>query len=301
MIKLTPVQREVLQALVELYHRQRGEAVKGEDIAELIHKNPGTIRNQMQSLRSLGLVEGVPGPKGGYRPTTECYLILKYREAEKEVAVPIRVKGKPIEDVNVVGIELISIQDPETCRSRVYYMGELKGVDIGDEVTIGPTPVNKLIINGKVIGRDDIDNILLIEIKDMVSIPKDTVYDVAAKKIKSISPDASIQEAARFLSETGIRGAPVMIGSKAVGIVTSTDIAEAVAEGREHGKVKDIMSTTLVTVHKDAPLYLAIKLMEENNVSRLLVVDSEQNVLGVITRRDILCRMFQPLRHAIFY
>ena len=28
-------------------------------------RNPGTIRNQMQSLRSLGLVKGVPGPRGG--------------------------------------------------------------------------------------------------------------------------------------------------------------------------------------------------------------------------------------------
>ncbi len=300
MIKLTPVQREVLVALVELYHRFKGEAVKGEDIAELIKKNPGTIRNQMQSLRSLGLVEGVPGPKGGYRPTTECYSILRYEEAEKEVAVPIRVKGRPIEDVNITGIELISIQDPETCRSRIYYLGDLKGVDIGEEVIIGPTPVNKLVINGKVIGRDDIDNILLIEINEMVSIPKERVYDIAAKNIKYITPEYSIREAAKFFVETGIRGAPVMISGRAVGIITNSDIAEAVAQGRENGKVEDIMSTTLITINKEAPLYLAVKLMEENNISRLLVVDNKGNVLGVVTRRDLLCRMFSLLRHAIF-
>ncbi len=70
-MKLTAVQREVLLALVDLYYKSQGDAVKGEGIANVINKNPGTIRNQMQSLRSLGLVEGVPGPNGGYRPTVE--------------------------------------------------------------------------------------------------------------------------------------------------------------------------------------------------------------------------------------
>ena len=40
-------------------------SIKGEEIADIMNRNPGTIRNQMQSLRSLGLVKGVPGPRGG--------------------------------------------------------------------------------------------------------------------------------------------------------------------------------------------------------------------------------------------
>jgi predicted transcriptional regulator len=63
---LTQVQRDILTALINI-HRGEGRAVKGEEIAELIDRNPGTIRNQMQSLRALNLVEGVPGPKGGYK------------------------------------------------------------------------------------------------------------------------------------------------------------------------------------------------------------------------------------------
>ena len=60
---LTTVQRDILTALINI-HRVEGRAVKGEEIAELIDRNPGTIRNQMQSLKALNLVEGVPGPKG---------------------------------------------------------------------------------------------------------------------------------------------------------------------------------------------------------------------------------------------
>ncbi len=295
-MKLTPVQREVLMALVELYHKSGGEAVKGEDIAELIHKNPGTIRNQMQSLRSLGLVEGVPGPKGGYRPTAECYSILNYEKLEREVAVPIRIDGKPVEDVTVTGIDLITIHDPEKCRATVHALGDLKQIPVGKVVLIGPTPVNRLAIRGKVVGRDDIDNVLLIDILEMVSVPKEKVYDVATHTIKSISPEASIRDAAALFTRIGIRGAPVMDGTKAVGIITNTDIARALAEGKEDSKVKEIMSTTLITIHKDAALSTAIAVMEQNNVSRLIVIDDRGDAIGIITRRDILCRMARLLR-----
>ena len=64
---LTPVQRDILTALINIY-RVEGRAVKGEEIAELIDRNPGTIRNQMQSLKALNLVEGVPGPRGATGP-----------------------------------------------------------------------------------------------------------------------------------------------------------------------------------------------------------------------------------------
>ncbi|MCD4703641.1 MAG: Rrf2 family transcriptional regulator, partial [Methanosarcinaceae archaeon] len=74
-MELTPIQREIIIALINL-QRQKDSAVKGEEIAKLIDRNPGTVRNQMQSIKMLGLVEGVPGPKGGYRATGMAYEAL---------------------------------------------------------------------------------------------------------------------------------------------------------------------------------------------------------------------------------
>ena len=70
---ITSVQKEILQNLINLYQTSAGKSIKGEEIAEIMGRNPGTIRNQMQSLRSLGYVKGVPGPRGGYKPTIEAY------------------------------------------------------------------------------------------------------------------------------------------------------------------------------------------------------------------------------------
>ena len=69
---LSLIQKDILITLITLYHRQ-SRSIKGEEIADMIQRNPGTVRNQMQSLKAIGLVDGVPGPKGGYIPTELAY------------------------------------------------------------------------------------------------------------------------------------------------------------------------------------------------------------------------------------
>ena len=81
---LTSVQKEILQSLINLYRKSEGKSIKGEEIAGMMSRNPGTIRNQMQSLKSLGLVKGVPGPRGGYKPTIEAYHTLNITNLSKE-------------------------------------------------------------------------------------------------------------------------------------------------------------------------------------------------------------------------
>src|SRR6056297_540113 len=99
-IELTPSQQNILQELVNLY-RESEKAVKGEDIADRVDRNPGTIRNQMQSLKALQLVEGVPGPKGGYKPTANAYEALQIQEMEHAADVPLYHNGELVEEANV--------------------------------------------------------------------------------------------------------------------------------------------------------------------------------------------------------
>ena len=104
-MELTPVQRHIITALINL-SRQKNKVVKGEDIAELIDRNPGTIRNQMQSLKALKLVEGVPGPKGGYKPTGSAYEAISIDELEEEVIVCIHRNSILVENATVSNIDL---------------------------------------------------------------------------------------------------------------------------------------------------------------------------------------------------
>lgn len=51
---------------------------------------------------------------------------------------------------------------------------------------------------------------------------------------------------------------------------------------------KNIMSTDLITVKKDTPIYEAIKIMAEKDITGLLVVDDDLTLLGVVSEKDVL-------------
>ncbi|AZH25834.1 Rrf2 family transcriptional regulator [Haloplanus aerogenes] len=165
-IELTSSQKTILTALINL-HRETEDAVKGEDIAEEVDRNPGTIRNQMQSLKALQLVEGVPGPKGGYKPTANAYEALDVDQMDEPAAVPLLHNGEPVDTANVGEIDLSSVHHPDLCRAEIHVQGSVREFHEGDKVRVGPTPLSKLVIDGTVDGKDDTDNILILRIDDM--------------------------------------------------------------------------------------------------------------------------------------
>ena len=165
-IELTSSQKSILPALINLYGEQE-DAVKGEAIAEEVDRNPGTIRNQMQSLKALQLVEGVPGPKGGYKPTSNAYEALDIQRMDEPARVPIQHEGEEVDGVNVDGIDLSSVHHPELCRAEIHVQGSVRDFHEGDSVTVGPTPLSKLLIEGTLDGKDDTANVLILRIDDM--------------------------------------------------------------------------------------------------------------------------------------
>jgi len=171
-IELTPSQKTILTALVNLYS-QREEAIKGEEIAEEVNRNPGTIRNQMQSLKALQLVEGVPGPKGGYKPTSNAYNALDVQELETAAEVPVFHDGEPVEEANVQEIDLSSVHHPDLCRAEIHLRGSVREFHEGDRVTVGPTPLSKLVIEGTVDGTDDTNNVIILKIDSMEAPAED--------------------------------------------------------------------------------------------------------------------------------
>ena len=285
---LTSVQKEILQTLINLYQSSDGKSIKGEDIAEVMGRNPGTIRNQMQSLRSLGLVKGVPGPRGGYKPTIEAYHSLNISVSDDDSKVPIYKNGKRIEDISVARIEFTSVPQPGECEAAIKVLGSIKDLNLGDTVSIGPTPVNNLGILGTIVGRDDMDNILLVDTKTIRSIPKQSVGDIASRDVISFAMDCSVKDASKKLAENDIDGAPVIKDGKVVGVFTLTDLVRAIAEDKENLTVGELMSTNVVIVNEDLKIANAIEVMLKKSISRLIIADNDNNLLGIVTRTDLI-------------
>ncbi len=289
-LELTQIQKDILYALVTIYKNKGGGSVKGEEIAELINRNPGTVRNQMQALRSLGLVEGVPGPKGGYRPTSKAYEMLSITSYEESVKVPVVVNGEPQEDLSAEEIDFPTLSHPKVCQARIRIIGNIRKISPNDRIVVGPTPVNELMVFGKVVGRDDTESTVVIDIEKIVALPKETVGEYMSTPIHTVKADDLVENAAKELAERGIYCMPVVKGNEFVGIFTLDHVAEAIKKGKLKGKVEEVMRPKIVSVEKDITLGEALRIMNDEDV-RILVVKSEGKPVGVITDQKILRRI----------
>ncbi len=284
--KLTLSQREVLEALIKLYEQKR-RLIKSKEIAAVINRDEGTVRNIILSLKSLGLVESKTGPSGGYMPTLKAYEIVK--GSMTQIPVKLKKDGKEL-DITIVGIELLDVLNPEGGRAILRVHGDVRRrvIKPGDKVEIGPTPLVGVRIEGEVIHVDPVTNQLSIKITRMVSIPRVPVLEIATPRPLTATPDKPLRELATELITRRIRGVPVVDGGKIVGVITLTDIGRAFSEGRLDAKVRDYMSTPAITVRDADDILKAIELMNKHGIGRLPVVDAAGSLVGIVTKTDIL-------------
>ncbi len=121
------------------------------------------------------------------------------------------------------------------------------------------------------------------------------VYEVSkVKKSESgmvsdpitVAPDSTVANALSLMAEYHISGLPVVDKGNLVGIVTNRDV-RFVTEP-EHTLVKEIMtSDKLITIKEGASMDEAKRLLHENRIEKLLVIDDANHLTGLITIKDI--------------
>ncbi len=112
------------------------------------------------------------------------------------------------------------------------------------------------------------------------------------KEIYSLSDEATVHDAARYLRDKKIRAAGICNKEgKLVGVVSQSDISDKVAaENRCPAwmKVTEVMTGNLVTVPPETPLDACLRLMEQHSIYHLLVVDEKGRYRGAISVSDLL-------------
>ena len=141
---------------------------------------------------------------------------------------------------------------------------------------------------GVIVGRDDMDNILLVDRTTIRSIPKQTVGDIASRDVISFTMECSVKDAAKKLVDKEIDGAPVIKDGKIVGVFTLTDLVKAIANDDEDRTVGELMSTNVVIVNEDLKIANAIEVMLKKSISRLIIADNNHVLLGIVTRTDLI-------------
>jgi CBS domain-containing protein len=121
---------------------------------------------------------------------------------------------------------------------------------------------------------------------------KAKVKDIMCANPKSCSPDATLQEAAQMMAECDCGAIPVVEGDgarRAIGVITDRDIAcRAVAKGLPPDThVREVMSSRLSTIGEEDSVEDCCNQMERAQLRRLMVVNGEGELCGVVSQADI--------------
>ncbi|MFB6069933.1 MAG: cyclic nucleotide-binding/CBS domain-containing protein [Halanaeroarchaeum sp.] len=119
----------------------------------------------------------------------------------------------------------------------------------------------------------------------MPSRDRTRVEDVMSTPLEMIEPDASLTEAARRMRQYDISA--LIVTTSVKGIVTSTDVLDAVAEGEDCAEltVADVMTEEVETVSPDLYMEEVAAMMTTYEIKHLPVVDDDY--VGMISSSDV--------------
>jgi CBS domain-containing protein len=119
------------------------------------------------------------------------------------------------------------------------------------------------------------------------------VYEVMTRGIETVSPGATLEFAAKKMMNRNVGFLPVVESEKLVGVVTDRDIVlRAVSAGLRPymTTVGQVMTKKPLTVYDDETLTEASLVMEKHLVHRLIVMDRQQHLVGIISLSDIAAK-----------
>ena len=114
--------------------------------------------------------------------------------------------------------------------------------------------------------------------------------DIITDNVETVAPQASLQEAATTMLTRDLGWMPVEENGKIVGVITDRDIViRGVATGMdpETGTVEEVMTREVFSCSIDDSFEDACALMEDEQVRRLVVLDEDEGLVGIISLADI--------------
>jgi IMP dehydrogenase len=108
----------------------------------------------------------------------------------------------------------------------------------------------------------------------------------------TLSPEAPVRKALELMERFRISGVPITEGTKLVGILTNRDLR--FIENAEAAVEKVMTREGLITASEGTTLEQATRILHKHRIEKLPVVDKDQNLVGLITVKDIMKRIKYP-------
>jgi len=116
--------------------------------------------------------------------------------------------------------------------------------------------------------------------------------DIMSSPVKTVNTSTSIEETKKILLRYGHNGIPVVEEGKLEGIITMQEVNKAKQHGLGKELVSKYMSDQVVRVKLDTPLTEIQELMIDYDIGRIVVVNQEDKLVGIITRTDLIRNLY---------
>jgi CBS domain-containing protein/anti-sigma regulatory factor (Ser/Thr protein kinase) len=113
------------------------------------------------------------------------------------------------------------------------------------------------------------------------------ISDVMARNPVTTSTGMSMEEALDIFNKHRISGAPVMEDGSLVGVISIEDLIHSLRKNDLVAPVRNYMTTQLVTVRETDTVIEALKLFVHTKLGRLIVINPENQLAGIITKGDV--------------
>lgn len=284
---------------------------------------PGRLRRLLPVLREM---------LGGGLITLQDVEVLKYTHAR-----PHGLSNKlPIRQV--MATEITTVQ-PETPIATVLDLlldapfralpvldaqGVLQGIiSTGDLINAGVLPLRRGLVRTALEPADAVAEAVEMQLEQARHSGR-TAQDVMNRQVRSIMANQSIREAAEIMLDTGLRRLPVVDAQgKVVGMVSRADLLQVVVTSPlmnsqastatqplrrsqpltnqpQQQPVANYLTTEIAVVDEQAPLNDVIDALTVSPIKRVIVLDAEHKVAGIISDVDVLARMQEDVRPGLF-
>lgn len=130
----------------------------------------------------------------------------------------------------------------------------------------------------------------LISREALIENPDEDQLALLVEEGPTTAADASLETLAELMVETGARRVPVVNGGSLNGIITITDVIEAIAEGSADGErsVEELATRSVNAIYSESPLRVAEQELRYANTPYAVVIDDETETAGILTDADLI-------------
>lgn len=125
--------------------------------------------------------------------------------------------------------------------------------------------------------------------KELLNESQSFAIEIMSKSLEYLDQDCSIEDALKIFKSKSVHHLPITKNGVLKGLISDRDVLWLEKfDLTEHSKLSEFMSKTILCCHEDTPIEHLAKVMVNEQISALPVIDKDFGLVGIVTHHDIL-------------